>query len=197
MKQYEIEIKLPVKNSQEVLDILKDIGFMVKKEIQEEDTYFNSEYRNIKERDEALRIRKSRDCDIGEQKVQINFKGPKIDIYVQNGTGNGSAGWRDYGENSDLSGLFASSFCLQSKKIFDTQRNDCLCGSGRRSGRVPGTGGSCRNRIETGNLSGADERNPECTWLQHGRYSKNFLSGIAYEKEDAGSIVAELWESIV
>lgn len=79
MKQYEIEIKLPVKNSQEVLDILKDIGFMVKKEIQEEDTYFNSEYRNIKERDEALRIRKSRDCDIGEQKVQINFKGPKID----------------------------------------------------------------------------------------------------------------------
>ena len=72
MKQYEIEIKLPVKNSQEVLDILKDIGFMVKKEIQEEDTYFNSEYRNIKERDEALRIRKSRDCD-------INFKGPKID----------------------------------------------------------------------------------------------------------------------
>ena len=73
MKQYEIEIKLPVKNSQEVLDILKDIGFMVKKEIQEEDTYFNSEYRNIKERDEALRIRKSRDCDIGEQKVQINF----------------------------------------------------------------------------------------------------------------------------
>ena len=79
MKQYEIEIKLPVKNSQEVLDILKDIGFMVKKEIQEEDIYFNSEYRNKKERDEALRIRKSRDCDTGEQKVQINFKGPKID----------------------------------------------------------------------------------------------------------------------
>ena len=79
MKQYEIEIKLPVKNSQEVLDILKDIGFMVKKEIREEDIYFNSDYHNIKERDEALRIRKSRDCDIGEQKVQISFKGPKID----------------------------------------------------------------------------------------------------------------------
>lgn len=79
MKQYEIEIKLPVKNSQEVLDILKDIGFMVKKEIREEDIYFNSDYHNIKERDEALRIRKSRDCDTGDQKVQINFKGPKID----------------------------------------------------------------------------------------------------------------------
>ena len=79
MRQYEIEIKLPVKNSQEVLDILKDIGFAVKKEIREEDIYFNSDYHNIKELDEALRIRKSRDCDTGDQKVQINFKGPKID----------------------------------------------------------------------------------------------------------------------
>ena len=71
MKQYEIEIKLPVKNSQEVLDILKDIGFMVKKEIQEEDTYFNSEYCNIKERDEALRIRKRSEEHTSELQSRI------------------------------------------------------------------------------------------------------------------------------
>ena len=79
MGQFEIEIKLPVKNRQEVSDILKDLGFTFQKELQEEDIYFNSEFRDIKERDEALRIRRSLDCTSGEKKAQINFKGPKID----------------------------------------------------------------------------------------------------------------------
>ena len=198
MKQYEIEIKLPVKNSQEVLDILKDIGFMVKKEIQEEDIYFNSEYRNIKERDEALRIRKSRDCDTGEQKVQINFKGPKIDA-VSMSRMELETKVQD-GETMEkiltyLGFLPVASVCKVRKYL--TQRNDCLCGSGRRSGRVPGTGGSCRNRRETRNLSGADERNSECTWLQHGGYSKNFLSGIAYEKEDAGCCSQVIFREVI
>ena len=79
MGQLEIENKLPVKNRQEVSDILKDLGFTFQKELQEEDIYFNSEFRDIKERDEALRIRRSLDCTSGEKKTQINFKGPKID----------------------------------------------------------------------------------------------------------------------
>ena len=35
MGQFEIEIKLPVKNRQEVSDILKDLGFTFQKELQE------------------------------------------------------------------------------------------------------------------------------------------------------------------
>ena len=79
MAQFEIEIKLPLKNLKETLEILTDQGFHETAEIREEDTYFNSIYHDVKKRDEALRIRTSTDCRSGISKTQINFKGPKLD----------------------------------------------------------------------------------------------------------------------
>ena len=72
MAQFEIEIKLPLKNLKETLKFLTDQGFQETAQIQEKDTYFNK-------RDEALRIRTSTDCRSGISKTQINFKGPKLD----------------------------------------------------------------------------------------------------------------------
>ena len=79
MAQFEIEIKLPLKNLKETLKFLTDQGFQETAQIQEEDTYFNSVYHDVKKRDEALRIRTSTDCRSGISKTQINFKGPKLD----------------------------------------------------------------------------------------------------------------------
>ena len=79
MAQFEIEIKLPLKNLKETLKFLTDQGFQETAQIQEEDTYFNSVYHDVKKRDEALRIRTSTDCRSGISKTQINFKGPCLD----------------------------------------------------------------------------------------------------------------------
>lgn len=79
MAQFEIEIKLPLKNLKETLKFLTDQGFQETAQIQEKDTYFNSVYHDVKKRDEALRIRTSTDCRSGISKTQINFKGPKLD----------------------------------------------------------------------------------------------------------------------
>ena len=53
MAQFEIEIKLPLKNLKETLKFLTDQGFQETAQIQEEDTYFNSVYHDVKKHDEA------------------------------------------------------------------------------------------------------------------------------------------------
>ena len=72
MDQFEIEVKLPLKNLKETLKLLTDQGFHETAEIREEDTYFNSIYHDVKKRDEALRIRTSTDCRSGISKTQID-----------------------------------------------------------------------------------------------------------------------------
>lgn len=79
MSRFEIEIKIPVKDRQQVLEKLQKMGFQKKTEIIEEDMYFNSDHYDIKKRDEALRIRKSTYIAENRTTAQINFKGPKID----------------------------------------------------------------------------------------------------------------------
>ena len=71
MGQFEIEVKLPVKNRQETAQMLKGLGFKFRKEVEEEDIYFNSACHDLKERDEALRIRRSLDRTSGEKKTQM------------------------------------------------------------------------------------------------------------------------------
>ncbi|CBL19275.1 hypothetical protein CK1_10870 [Ruminococcus sp. SR1/5] len=48
MAQFEIEIKLPLKNLKETLKFLTEQGFQETAQIQEEDTYFNSVYHDVK-----------------------------------------------------------------------------------------------------------------------------------------------------
>lgn len=79
MLQFEIEIKLPLRDPHETFNILIKHGFQETAQIREEDTYFNSVHHDVKKRDEALRIRTSTDCRSGISKAEINFKGPKLD----------------------------------------------------------------------------------------------------------------------
>lgn len=79
MEHFEIEIKLPIDRPETVLNGLISCGFEKAGRVREEDMYYNSEYHDVKKRDEALRIRKSTDLETGKTRSQINFKGKKLD----------------------------------------------------------------------------------------------------------------------
>ena len=79
MNRYEIEIKLPVKNLDDVKEQLRSKGFQEEAVIRECDMYYNSLYHDVKKLGEALRIRKSTNLSTGKLQAQINFKGKKID----------------------------------------------------------------------------------------------------------------------
>ena len=79
MNRYEIEIKLPVKNPDDIKEQLRSRGFQEKAIIRECDMYYNSLYHDVKKLGEALRIRKSKDLSTGKIQAQINFKGKKLD----------------------------------------------------------------------------------------------------------------------
>ena len=79
MKRYEIEIKLPVNNLNQVKEQLLGKGFQEEATVRECDMYYNSVYHDVKQRGEALRIRKSTNLVTGQSQAQINFKGKKID----------------------------------------------------------------------------------------------------------------------
>lgn len=79
MENFEIEIKLPVNEPEEIMEKLLGQGFRKAGCVREEDMYYNSIYYDIRSRDEALRIRKSTDLQTQKSKAQINFKGKKID----------------------------------------------------------------------------------------------------------------------
>ena len=79
LNRYEIEIKLPVKNPDDVKEQLRSNGFQEEAVIRECDMYYNSLYHDVKKLGEALRIRKSTNLFTGKLQAQINFKGKKID----------------------------------------------------------------------------------------------------------------------
>ena len=75
----EAEIKIPVNDLETVIKRLKQEGFQETEVCLEEDTYFNSPYYDMKEKDKALRIRRSRNMQTGEEWAQLNCKGAKLD----------------------------------------------------------------------------------------------------------------------
>lgn len=79
MENYEIEIKIPVAEPEAVEKRLLAQGFRKTGCIREEDMYYNSTHHDVREHDEALRIRKSTDLLTGRERAQVNFKGKKID----------------------------------------------------------------------------------------------------------------------
>lgn len=79
LNRYEIEIKLPVKNLDNIKEQLRSKGFQEEAVIREYDMYYNSLYHDVKKLGEALRIRKSTNLSTGNLQAQINFKGKKID----------------------------------------------------------------------------------------------------------------------
>lgn len=75
----EVEIKIPVNHLEKVIKQLKEEGFQETDVYREIDTYFNSPYYDMKERDKALRIRRTRNMKTGEEWAELNCKGAKLD----------------------------------------------------------------------------------------------------------------------
>lgn len=75
----EVEIKLPVENRQELERKLQMKGFQAGKCVKEEDIYFNSPERDLKKRDEALRIRTVTNLETESEESVLTYKGPKLD----------------------------------------------------------------------------------------------------------------------
>ena len=75
----EAEIKIPVNDLETVIKRLKQEGFQETEVCREEETYFNSPYNDMKEKDKARRIRRSRNMQTGEEWAQLNCKGAKVD----------------------------------------------------------------------------------------------------------------------
>ena len=69
----EVEIKVRIKNKDEIAERLKKLGFKFIKRKFQEDIYFNGIDRDFRKTDEALRIRD----DNGT--YYVTYKGPKID----------------------------------------------------------------------------------------------------------------------
>lgn len=75
----EVEIKLPVNNCSGTAEELERLGFAEGNLVEESDTYFNSEARDFKQTDEALRIRCCANRTTGKCTAVITYKGPKLD----------------------------------------------------------------------------------------------------------------------
>ena len=75
----EVEIKLKIEDSGELIKKLKDKHFTAGKTVWESDLYFTSEHRNMKACDEALRVRCVKEKDTGKQAAYLTYKGKKLD----------------------------------------------------------------------------------------------------------------------
>ena len=75
----EVEVKIPVGDLNEVRVYLQKAGFVHAGSRIEKDTYFDGGINGIRKSGQALRVRQILDCDTGEKKAEINFKGKKID----------------------------------------------------------------------------------------------------------------------
>ena len=75
----EVEIKVFVKNITKIEECLLEKGFVKGKHIKESDYYFDNENHEIRNNDQALRIRCSHDLDADIKYNFMTYKGPKMD----------------------------------------------------------------------------------------------------------------------
>lgn len=75
----EVEVKIPIEDFESVYLRLGEAGFVHTRTRKEEDVYFNSLYYDLKERDKALRIRRTIDLETKRRWAELNCKGPKLD----------------------------------------------------------------------------------------------------------------------
>ena len=75
----EVEIKVSVKNITKIEECLLKNGFIKGANIKESDYYFDNEVHEIRNNDQALRIRSSYDLDADVKYNLMTFKGSKMD----------------------------------------------------------------------------------------------------------------------
>jgi adenylate cyclase class 2 len=81
---FEVEVKVPVTNSEEIRQRLLDSGARQLNSEVQVDTYFDHPCRSFQETDEAIRVRERRpidgtDLDTSHAPNELTYKGPKID----------------------------------------------------------------------------------------------------------------------
>ena len=75
----EVEVKVLIKCIQKIEEKLQSAGFKIGKTVKESDVYFDNIQNDVKNNDQALRIRSCEDSTTGEWSHYMTFKGPKID----------------------------------------------------------------------------------------------------------------------
>lgn len=75
----ECEIKLKIKNPEEIKNKLLSLGFTESARLTETDTYFDNQNGDIRSNDNALRIRETINHTKNHTYCQINYKGKKLD----------------------------------------------------------------------------------------------------------------------
>ena len=79
----EIEVKLLIKDMDDLIDKLTGNGFNVSERIHMTDTYFDSADNRIRDNGEALRVREVKDLNTGEDTTAITFKGKRLDSVLK------------------------------------------------------------------------------------------------------------------
>lgn len=75
----EVEVKFKIDDLDEMKRIVEEAGFVFVSSMFEMDSYYNSEFNDLKKMDRALRIRTTKDLFTDEVICTMNSKGPKID----------------------------------------------------------------------------------------------------------------------
>lgn len=75
----EVEIKVLVKNKEDLEKKLLQAGFVKSDLLKESDFYFDNEFGNIRKSDQALRIRNCENLTTNLTENFITYKGPKMD----------------------------------------------------------------------------------------------------------------------
>lgn len=75
----EVELKVKIKDKEEIINNLKNLNFIEKDLVIETDTYFNSQHHNFIALDEALRVRNVVNKSTNESKSFVTYKGAKLD----------------------------------------------------------------------------------------------------------------------
>lgn len=75
----EVEIKLPIQNTKDIISELISMGFKHERTMVETDIYFDNAHEQIRRNGEALRIRQICNAEDGKTESVITFKGKKLD----------------------------------------------------------------------------------------------------------------------
>ncbi len=74
----EVEVKLQIKDKDELISALEKDGFTKGKLLRESDSYFNSDFHDFKKCGDAFRIRRTENLETGEKHDMITYKGPRL-----------------------------------------------------------------------------------------------------------------------
>lgn len=75
----EVELKIKIREKEELIAALKRLGFRESRRVMEKDVYYTAAHHDFAALDEALRVRTVEDLDAGSKRAVITYKGAKLD----------------------------------------------------------------------------------------------------------------------